>query len=321
MPFYFLGKFLDVECNPPWEFNASFPIRSMALPYYTMGMSYKYLKSLDNVCKEYLPNIRLLTPYFLLVIPRALMLIFSFVIDYALYKICSNNNEKYRSRLIILASSYVLLIYATRTFTNSMELVLFSILLYFVSESMTFSNIVLRNKEYIHFRYEKSKTVKERAIFHKLRLFMVSDSYRNCMYISTVTVIGFFNRPTFLGFAVIPVFFWLYRGIGSKTVTVLQFHARMLVLIVCAIPSLFFIILVDSFYYGYITWGEIGMLDVTINSFVFTPLNFLKYNTNTDNLAVHGLHPRYLHVLVNIPLLFNILGICAILTIVKYMFL
>ncbi|KAF7283800.1 hypothetical protein GWI33_022840 [Rhynchophorus ferrugineus] len=76
-----------------------------------------------------------------------------------------------------------------------------------------------------------------------------------------------------------------------------------------------------SFYYGYLTWGEIGMLDVSIDNFVVTPLNFLKYNVLSTNLEKHGLHPRYLHFLINVPLLFNILGALALFKIGEYYYL
>ncbi|KAF6017619.1 hypothetical protein EB796_024100 [Bugula neritina] len=41
------------------------------------------------------------------------------------------------------------------------------------------------------------------------------------------------------------------------------------------------------------------------DQFVVSPLNFLLYNRNSENLSEHGLHPRYLHILVNLPLLFG----------------
>jgi phosphatidylinositol glycan class Z len=34
---------------------------------------------------------------------------------------------------------------------------------------------------------------------------------------------------------------------------------------------------------------------------VITPLNNLLYNSNTTNLATHGLHPHYTHLVVNLP--------------------
>ena len=60
--------------------------------------------------------------------------------------------------------------------------------------------------------------------------------------------------------------------------------------------------------------AEIGNLDITMNNFVVTPLNFLKYNVNTKNLQDHGLHPHYVHFLVNVPLLYNVLGIIGLVT-------
>ncbi|XP_060534871.1 GPI mannosyltransferase 4 [Cylas formicarius] len=315
-----IGKIFDVENNPPWEFNATLPIRSMVIPYFTIGMGYIFLRDVNNLTMKHL-SLNVIQPYFLLVVPRFLMCALSFVVDYCLYKICLNNNEPYKARFLIMSSSYVILVYGCRTFSNTFEMVLFSALLYFVSESLTFSNILSRKREYINYRYDKSETLQEKAKFHKLKLYLTSDSYRNCLIISTVTVIGFFNRPTFLAFAVMPVFFWIYRGFGSKSTIFMQFHTRILFFALCCLPTFIFFILVDSFYYGYITWGEIGVLDVSINNFVVTPVNFLKYNSNSQNLAEHGLHPRFLHFLVNVPLLFNVLGIVALCKIAEYVFL
>lgn len=310
-----VGRILNVEAKQPWEFNVTFPIRSMAIPYFTIGASLKMLKNVNYFAREYL-NSTVFTPYLMIVSPRFLMCILSFLIDYSLYKTCVTNNEKYKSRLVILATSYIALVYTTRTFSNTFELILFAMLLYYVAESLTFSNTVMKKREYINLRYSKATATVDKVKWNKLRSFLKSDSLHNCAIISTTTVLGFFNRPTFLAFAVAPVFFWLYRGIGCKSVTSLHFHLRTLVFIICLIPSLVLLILIDSFYYGYISWGEIGMFDVSINSFVFTPLNFIKYNIDSKNLAEHGLHSRYLHVLVNIPLLFNVLGVCGIVGIV-----
>lgn len=42
-----------------------------------------------------------------------------------------------------------------------------------------------------------------------------------------------------------------------------------------------------------------------LDDLVVTPLNFLMYNFSSQNLAEHGLHPRWLHVFVNFPMLFG----------------
>lgn len=46
-----------------------------------------------------------------------------------------------------------------------------------------------------------------------------------------------------------------------------------------------------------ITWADV------VSRPVITPLNNLLYNSSTENLALHGLHPWYQHLLVNIPML------------------
>jgi len=46
--------------------------------------------------------------------------------------------------------------------------------------------------------------------------------------------------------------------------------------------------------------------------FQLTPLNNLLYNSNSDNLSLHGLHPRYTHVVVNMQLLFGGLWMYAL---------
>lgn len=51
-------------------------------------------------------------------------------------------------------------------------------------------------------------------------------------------------------------------------------------------------------------------------SLVLTPLNLLRYNLASENLKEHGLHPRYLHLLVNWPMLFGV-GIVAVGTAVR----
>ncbi|KAG1819207.1 glycosyltransferase family 22 protein [Suillus subaureus] len=43
----------------------------------------------------------------------------------------------------------------------------------------------------------------------------------------------------------------------------------------------------------------------TLNDIVVTPFNFLMYNFAPQNLAEHGLHPRWLHLFVNLPMLFG----------------
>lgn len=176
---------------------------------------------------------------------------------------------------------------------------------------------VVLQSDYLSMKYNEAATIVERVKYYKLKALLPSHSLNSCFVVATLTVIGIFNRPTFIAFAFVPIFFWLQRGLNSKSVGFKDFHLRMIVFVLCGLPAALFFILVDSFYFGYLTMAEISQLEVGINNFVVTPVNFLKYNANTKNLESHGLHPRFLHFLVNIPLLFNILGIIGLLTFVK----
>lgn len=39
-----------------------------------------------------------------------------------------------------------------------------------------------------------------------------------------------------------------------------------------------------------------------VSALILTPLNFVRYNASPDNLAKHGHHPKWLHVVVNLPM-------------------
>ena len=171
---------------------------------------------------------------------------------------------------------------------------------------------VILKDEYLSDRYKAAGTPVERVKFYKMRSALPRHSFTWCMLIATITVTGIFNRPTFVAFAFPSVFFWLQRGLGSKTVGLGDFHLRIVMFMFSALPAAAAYILIDSFYYGYLTLNEIREMKLSLDNFVVTPLNFLKYNVKINNLSKHGLHPRYLHFLVNIPLLYNVLGVVAL---------
>ncbi|KAG8532095.1 uncharacterized protein KY384_003732 [Bacidia gigantensis] len=62
-----------------------------------------------------------------------------------------------------------------------------------------------------------------------------------------------------------------------------------------AVTSSFAILADTLFYHPHPTLGAV------LSSPTITPLNSLLYNTSATNLAKHGLHPYYQHLLVNLP--------------------
>ncbi|XP_014219733.1 GPI mannosyltransferase 4 [Copidosoma floridanum] len=310
------GDTFDIEVYKPWEFNVTFPVRNSLIPQLCVKFPYFLLQGLNPYCEHFFGT-TLKSPYFLVVFPRLMMTILSFISDYCLYKICLILHEPYINRLTVFASSYIVLVHCTRTLSNSIEIVLTSILLYHVARCIELSNKVVVQNDFLMDKYHKAKTGVERTKIYKLRGSLPLHSLNDCLLLATVTAFGIFNRPTFIAFAGPPIFFWFQRGLGSISIGFLDFHIRFYLFVFFTIPTILAMILFDSLYFGYLTIAEISSFEISINNFVVTPLNFLKYNSVTNNLKHHGLHPRFLHFLVNMPLLFNVVGVIAVITLIK----
>uniref|UniRef100_A0A336MMM5 Mannosyltransferase n=1 Tax=Culicoides sonorensis TaxID=179676 RepID=A0A336MMM5_CULSO len=305
------GDEFKIDTIRTWEYNRTFPIRSAAIPFIYLRVPLNIYNLISRYLYYYF-NLDMKCSYWLLVFPRIIMCAISFINDFCLFKICQIYGLKYHIRLLALGSSYVMLVYGTRTFSNTIEMALSSVLLWLVSDCMIHSNTVIYQKEFLDKKYYEAKSVVERVRFFKMRNRLPAHSFNKCFFIATICVFGVFNRPTFLVFGFPIVFQWLQRGMGTRTVTFVDFNFRILFLILSALPSLIFCIVADSFYYKYLTISELEHLDVGINNFVVTPLNFLRYNLNPSNTAEHGEHPKWIHVLVNLPLLYNVLGVITI---------
>ncbi|ODQ60139.1 glycosyltransferase family 22 protein [Wickerhamomyces anomalus NRRL Y-366-8] len=95
-----------------------------------------------------------------------------------------------------------------------------------------------------------------------------------------VMSLGIFNRITFVAFLFIPSFFLLkhFQRFKSTAITFTVFFT---------ITSLI-LILLDTKLFG-------------SDHILITPLNNFLYNKDSSNLAQHGLHPYYTHLLINLP--------------------
>ncbi|KAF3210663.1 hypothetical protein TWF191_011143 [Orbilia oligospora] len=115
-----------------------------------------------------------------------------------------------------------------------------------------------------------------------------APSIRNCVVLGLFTVFGTFNRITFPAFLILPGlsllkhFFTYPSSIFAFTLPALLLSAAFIIL--------------DTHIYTQLPINSIGLSDLII-----TPLNNIAYNSQTENLAQHGLHPFYTHLLVNLP--------------------
>lgn len=146
---------------------------------------------------------------------------------------------------------------------------------------------------YIVWTYQShlfSNSLETIALLVVLSLFqtLIQDSrdkqfyhYKTCIALGLVVAFGFFNRITFLAFIVLPI-------IPTFNAFFLHHFKSLMVCAISFISACAFFIYVDTTLYG-------------TNDWCVAPMNNLAYNLKNSNLAEHGLHPRYTHLLLNVP--------------------
>ncbi|KAF1563975.1 UNVERIFIED_CONTAM: GPI mannosyltransferase 4, partial [Eudyptes pachyrhynchus] len=277
------GDILNLQVYYPWEFLSSSPCRTVVFPLMTSGVTYWVIKSLQqlDICSSCINS------YTLLVSPRLLFTMFSFILDYSVYRLAPFWEADPWKALVLLAGSYVTLVFYTRTFTNALEGLLFALLMVLVSSRKPDGS---------------------------------SAEPTSSPLVGIVTTAGFFNRPTFLAFALMPLLYWAGLIVDSqKGIKTVINHFLKLVLCACFTAIVF--VTADTFYFTAMgldnlysiqkssLFDVIGQLN---EKMIVTPFNFLSYNLNPHNLALHGSHPRVTHFTVNGTMLFGILHILAI---------
>lgn len=106
--------------------------------------------------------------------------------------------------------------------------------------------------------------------------------------------VGAFTRITILAFTLpigLQVLYW--TGLRGNFLSYPSFWLKQLicpVLLASLVASVF--IIADTHYYG----GD-------HTHWIVTPWNFLGYNMISSNLVSHGIHPRWLHAVVNLPMI------------------
>ena len=116
------GDVLGTRTLRTWEFNTTAPLRSMTLNMAIFGGPLYLLRTCDFVVYT-VTGWNVISSYTINLVPRLIMLALSFISDYAVFQICHLYQHSFNQCLTTLASSYVMLIYSTRTFSNSLEMV------------------------------------------------------------------------------------------------------------------------------------------------------------------------------------------------------
>lgn len=305
------GDEFGLEHTRTWEFNTTAPLRSITVPYILVRLPLNMLRLAAGSVRYHFAGIDPLCSYMLLVWPRLIIAALSFANDWSMWRICRCYDLRPELRLTALASSWVMLVFGSRTFSNTVEMTLSSALLAIVADCMWHSNVVQVQADYLAERYAAASNVAERVRMVRMQSLLPSHSLRMVAPVAVLCAVGCFNRPTFVVFAAPAVFFWLLRGMGTRTTTFVQFNVRFVVLQLCAAPVVGLLVLADSLYYGHLSMAEVHRGEVSLENFVVTPLNFVRYNLDAEKTASHGVHAWWLHAVVNVPLLWNVLGVAA----------
>ncbi|KAH9925027.1 Alg9-like mannosyltransferase family-domain-containing protein [Epithele typhae] len=213
--------------------------------------------------KTLLPD-RDLAPRVIFTAERLSFLGSSFLLDFATYHLVHDSARM--PALLLLGSSYVLHTFQVRAFSNSIEAVL-------VASSLWMLKALLVGESL------KSYSVHPALILSA---------------ISSVAVLGLFTRITFGAFFLpqaLEVLRWSLRESPNSFRTLLRLISPA---IVAALATGVCIAYADTAYF---------QNQLRPSHLEFTPLNFLQYNMLPSNLAQHGLHPRWLHILVNLPMI------------------
>jgi len=314
-----IGDVMELETHRTWEFNVTAPLRSPTVPYSLYGVPLFFLKYV-NMYFYNLYGWNFIGPFLLQLLPRLVMLMLSLTVDFTVYQICKLYKHSFNQCLTTLASSYIMLIYSTRTFSNSVELALSSLLLYLVAHTIKRTDETVYLQHLVQTSYKEAKTIKEKVEIQKKRKLIPPHDFKFIIPISLICAIGFFNRPTFVLFSFPPLFFWFQRGVSNKSVftpfQMFNFRIALLIPLVLIFGAL--LILTDSLYYGQLTPIKLWNLTMSWEDWKVAPFNFIMYNIVPGNVVSHGEHPWYTHILVNLPVLLGPLAPIFVITVLNW---
>eukprot|EP00124_Ichthyophonus_hoferi_P000637 Ihof_evm8s25 gene=Ihof_evmTU8s25 len=280
------GDIFGYNVLRPWEFIGQQPIRSIIFPFITCVIPFRILKWLNTLFPA------MVSPYMLLIGPRLVMCSLSFIMDLCIFKLSQILDVNPWPSLVTLASSYSVIVFCCRPFSNGVETFIVAMLIVCV--------------------VSPRKTEEKPLI--KTNRHWIWDAL-----IGLLAAVGLFNRFTVVVFLFPLAIYWLYdesshqiRAGKPLWPTILQgIYKGMIKIFVPFMAWAAMFVVFDSIYFNtlIIEWRSrevSSWLPIkTTGSLTITPYNALKYNLDTSNLKIHGIHPRATHLLVNMTLLFG----------------
>lgn len=187
-------------------------------------------------------------------------------VDWCLYKMLPIKQERIKT-IFFFSTSYACLVYQSHLFSNSLETILVVMGVYIVNEL----RFLTPHKD------------------------VGREVYRLGVALGVVTALGIFNRPTYPAIFILPAVFYVQCLLTWKLLPVFTAISFVLTVATCMAT--------DTAVYKNLSLHDLWDMARTSqwHLFVVTPLNNLAYNSQASNLALHGTHPYFTHIAVNIP--------------------
>ena len=295
---------LGLEVDHPWEFTAKNPARSALAPHSCAGWTYgawrliRYFwryggQSLEKGFEFF--DAEDVVPAVVFLAPRLGMFFLSLTLDAAAYscaEACSKSGTRSGQTAgadarIALASSWPVLVFAVRPFSNSLEACLLAVA----------AVVTLARPRWYRWR-----------VSGVLGFVAAIGIWTRFTFVLLAIPLGVRNLVSTLQFRVYP----LASSALVTCVGVSSFVATAAILIFA-----------DTAYYR----GGKALVDALndplnnmFNNVVVAPLNSLRYNADVANLATHGLHPRGTHLALNAPMMFGPLAFFAYAAVLRSLF-
>lgn len=334
---------LQLQATIPWEFAEKPPCRSVISAALTSGIPLLVVKLFGPGQRSRWVNVAVLLA------PRLWMVALSFTLDSAIVHLCEafGLRSHVQSALLVFGSAWPGLFMLSRPFSNSLEAVLLGAALIVSVRSCDRAGAAWRWRwfglisavgvftrfTFVVFGAVISTWMVVDALGLPVlrRTFGRTTSTQDWQMWRTLLLDVCGGAAVFLAAsATIVVADSLYFGTMSLTYSYphpakIEHHNQLVVAggtvgVVSPAVLLWRVLLGDADEYNDMkaVASSVGLLS-RINRvgytghLTFTPLNSYRYNANPVNLAKHGLHPRWTHVVVNMPMMFGPLVVLGLL--------
>lgn len=301
-----------------WEFQPAFPVRSVIFPYATSALPYAALRELAGFSGG---------GWLALAAPRLVMLALSALTDAAIVRVCARLRVPHTAPLLAHASAWPVLVMAARPLSNSAEAFLLAACVWaLVDVRPEQTTDVSAGRRNFLLGLAMSAAVFVRFTFVAFVPSLVVYLLLDCDRLCHVQVLRDLkarraasgrlpSEERMFGFARAGA--WRRLPEIPRSIRLVRLARTCSELLLGVMVAFLGAVIADSVYYGRLSvtvdghaasaaqilsplhWARLSFRGDTS----IAPLNALLYNSDPENLARHGTHPRWLHAAVNLPLL------------------